>query len=616
MSAIVGWVDFGRAMARERSTLLTMTAAMACRGPDAEDTWIGEHAALGHRRLWVDGVGGPDQPLVGPGPRGPVGIFDGMLDNAADVRSDLAASGCRPSGEGDAALALAAYLMWGPGCAERLEGMYAFAVWEPAREELLLVRDRLGVSPLYWCRAGDGLLFASEPKALLANPLVEATVDGDGLREILTFAATPGRTAYRGIRKVRPGHVLRFTRDGVTERCYWKLEAHPHPDDLDTTVATVRRLLERSVARQVDTDPAPGVMLSGGLDSSAITALAASALSRRGERLRTYTVSFRRHEEHFRPDAVRATSDDSFVDEVSAHVGAEHSTVRLDTAELMDPVARDLTIRAKDLPAPLGDMNISLYVFCRAVRERTPVTLVGESADSLFGGNVWTHDPELAAGDTLPWVAMARRDGARFTLGSGLLRPELMEDLDVLGFARDVRRTVAAQTPLPPGADETEKRMRRLAYLHLTRFVEYQNAHCDAITANVGLRARLPFADHTLWEYVYNVPWSMQTFDGREKSLLRAAVADLLPDSVLNRRKSPFPITRDPGYDQGLVRALTELLDDPRSPVTPLIDAEAARAVLKDETAWTRRGWLTRTDIEMVLALDYWLRAYGLRVRL
>jgi asparagine synthase (glutamine-hydrolysing) len=167
-----------------------------------------------------------------------------------------------------------------------------------------------------------------------------------------------------------------------------------------------------------------------------------------------------------------------------------------------------------------------------------------------------------------------------------------------------------------PETKGLERRMRQMAYLHLTRFAEYQNAHCDSVSANTGLQARLPFAAYRLWEYVYNVPWSMQTFDGREKSLLRAAVADVLPDAVLNRRKSPFPIIHDPAYDQRLRRALAEVLQDRRAPIYPLLDTSAVREVLATPTAPPDRAWLTRTDIEMVLAMDYWLRVYGLRIAL
>jgi asparagine synthase (glutamine-hydrolysing) len=623
MSGITGWIDFERSMAMERPTMVTMTAALACRGTDGEGLWIGRHAALGHRRLAVLDRAGGTQPMIAePVPAGDDGqpaavlVYDGVVYNYRELREELASRGHHFRTSGDTEVVLHAFLEWGADCVDHLDGMFAFAAWDPRRETLTLGRDRLGVKPLYYHRTRSGLIFGSEPKAILANPLVEPAVDADGLREIFTFAASPGASAFHGIRKLRAGHVLQLSASGLEERGYWRLQARPHLDDLDTTIATVRDLLEQSVTRQLVSDLPVGVLLSGGLDSSAIAALAARGLAARGERLHTCTVGFARQDENFTPDGIRATSDESFVDSVSGHIGSEHATILVDAAELMDPVARSLTVRAKDLPAPLGDMNVSLYIFCRAAREHAPVTLVGESADSLFGGNVWTLDRELAMADTLPWVAMAQRDGAAFTLGSGLFRPELFKEIDILGFAADTRATVDAEAPVLPDAEPLERRMRQGTYLHLTRFAEYQNTHCDSVSANTGLQARLPFAAYQLWEYVYNVPWAMQTFDGREKSLLRAAVTDLLPDAVVNRRKSPFPITQDPRYDQALRASLARVAEDPRSPVSPLIDTAAVQALLAGAPSRGARAWLARTDIEMVLAMDYWLRAYGLRILL
>jgi asparagine synthase (glutamine-hydrolysing) len=256
--------------------------------------------------------------------------------------------------------------------------MYAFGLWDGRREKLLLVRDRMGIKPLYYQPTPGGLLFGSEPKAILAHPDVDAVVDADGFRELLAFVKTPGRSVYRGMREVRPGEVVAVDRGGITTRRYWRLEARDHTDDLDTTVRTVRELLEDIVARQLISDVPLCTLLSGGLDSSAITALAAEALRRDGAGpVRSFAVDFVGYAEHFQPDPMRDTPDRPYVHELAAHVGADHRDIMLSTADLIDPAVRRSVLRAGDMPNNWGDGYTSLYLLFRAIRGHSTVALSG-----------------------------------------------------------------------------------------------------------------------------------------------------------------------------------------------------------------------------------------------
>ncbi|WP_067491169.1 asparagine synthase (glutamine-hydrolyzing) [Actinomadura hibisca] len=618
MSGFAGWVDYERDLRREGATTRTMTATMACRGPDAEEVWLSERAAFGHRRLAVLDPKGGRQPMRAEhdGRELAVLAFNGEIYNAGEVRAELAARGHRFRTRSDTEVILEAYLEWGAGCAAKLNGIFAFAVWDPRSEELLLARDQLGAKPVIYYPTPTGVLFASEPKALLAHPWVDAVVDTDGFRELLSQAGTPGAVVFKGMHEVRAGHVVRIGERGIVTEKYWGLEGREHTDDRDATIANVRRLLEESIGRQLRADVPVCSLLSGGLDSSGLTAIAAHILAERGEGpVRTFTVDYAGLAENFVPDQVRTSLDAPYVKDLVAHVGSEHTDVMLDTSDLLDPVMRAETIRARDLPSPLGDMQTGLYLLYRAAAEHSTVALTGQLADSLFGGPAWVQDPEFANADTFPWVALAQRRACPDGLGNGLLAPALRRSLDIPGYVRDRFHEALAEVPHVGEADPQERRMREITYTHLTRYPETLIRNDERLSAYVGLETRVPFCDPELLQYAFNTPWHLQTFDGREKSLLRAAVADLLPESVLKRPKSPFPVSVDPGYAKVLRTELSEILADPSAPVAPFLDPQGARELLDDPNSLAE-GWRGRTNVELILQLDTWLRDYGVRLDL
>ncbi|MER6949939.1 asparagine synthase (glutamine-hydrolyzing) [Nonomuraea sp. NPDC000554] len=604
MCGIAGWVDFQRDLTSAHATALIMTETMACRGPDDQGLWLGQHAALGNRRLAVIDVEGGHMPMTAEDAA--VITYSGEVYNFRELRAELEAGGHRFRTSGDTEVVLHGYLEWGDGVAERLNGMYAFAVWDTRRQELLLVRDRLGIKPLFYYPLPDGVLFGSEPKAILANPLVEPVVDADGLREALTMASTPQRAVFKGMRELRPGHVLRVRREGLSSRRYWALEAREHTDDLDTTVRTVRDLLEDIVDRQLISDVPLCTLLSGGLDSSTITALA----RKRGQ-IRSFAVDFAGYTEQFRPDELRGDPDAPFVRELADYAGTDHIDITLGSDELADPRLRAAVVRAWDAPHFMGDMNTSLYVLFRAIREHSTVALSGESADEVFGGYRWFHDPQAVEAGTFPWLAMVMNDHGP----AELLDKALVERLELPAFIADSYRTALAEVPYLPGQDGLERRMREICHLHLTRFLPMLLDRKDRMSMAVGLEVRVPFCDHRLVEYVFNTPWAMKTFDGREKSLLRAAATDLVPESILRRVKSPYPATQDAAYEQALRDQLRELVDSGNAPVLRLLDAQAVReATAATDTKTTSTK--TRYGLELALDLNVWLESYGVRLEL
>ncbi|MDI1476207.1 asparagine synthase (glutamine-hydrolyzing) [Polyangium sp. y55x31] len=616
MCGIAGWVDYERDLTQERDVAQRMTATMAKRGPDAEGLWLSPRAALGHRRLSIIDLEGGRQPMIAAENGAPVAvlIYTGEVYNFRELRAELEALGHRFETRSDTEVVLHAYLQWGASFPERLNGMFAFALWDERAQELLLVRDRLGIKPLYYRPTATGVLFGSEPKAILANPLAPPVVDADGLRDLLVVAKTPGRAVFRDMREVRPGHVLHVRKEGITERRYWALEARPHTDDLATTIRTVRELLEDIVARQLISDVPLCTLLSGGLDSSVVTALAQRALVAEGAGpVRSFSVDFVGQTQNFQPDDFRASPDAPFVADVARHVASAHSDIVLSADELADPAVREAVLAARDLPLSFGDLDASLYLLFRAIRNHSTVALSGESADEVFGGYLWFHDAEAVAAETFPWIAFRRkRSGASSRSLPTLLDSGMLQKLELGDHVRQHYREAISEVPRLPGETGHERRMREFCHLHLTRFLPTLLDRKDRMSMASGLEVRVPFCDHRLVEYVFNTPWSMKTFDGHEKSLLRAASADLVPRSVLERRKSPYPSTQDPAYNQALRGQIGRLLEGKDAPILPLLDVERARAFAAGEG--TGSVEVDRAQMEQALMMDAWLARYEVRV--
>jgi asparagine synthase (glutamine-hydrolysing) len=615
MCGIAGWVSYGRDLAAHKHVLTTMTETMARRGPDAGGVWIDRHVGLGHRRLAVIDLSGGVQPMHAEdeGRTTACLVYSGEVYNFVDLRDELTRLGHRFKTRSDTEVVLRGYLQWGDRIAEHLNGMFAFAIWDVRREELFLIRDRMGVKPLFYYPTADGVLFGSEPKAILAHPDAPPRVNRDGFREILVLAKNPEATIYAGMHEVRPGQVVRVTRNGLTKHRYWRLTAREHEDPLRRTIGTVSELLEDIVRRQIVADVPLGSLLSGGLDSSAVTAMAHRAIAaQQGGRIRSFSVDFVDHGAAFVAGGFHKSSDTPFVRDFVAHVGSDHTEVVLDSRELADPDLSRAVIQASDFPPSLaGDMFSSLYRLFQAVRADATVALSGESADEVFGGYSWFHDPKTVGAAMFPWLAAT---GDAFD-GTHVLDADLLERLDLPAFHADSYAQAIAETPVRKGDDRVERRMREISYLHLTRFVQFLLDRKDRMSMAVGLEVRVPFCDHRLVDYAFNIPWHLKTFDGREKSILRAAASKLLPNSIVARQKSPYPATQDPAYEKAIRADVAAMLDDRSHPATALFNRKALEDLLARPLGPTS-SIIDRAGLERARSLGTWVKDYGVTLDL
>ena len=565
MCGIAGWIDCSKDLTEEGAVVRAMTETMARRGPDADGFWSSQHALFGHRRLAVVDPEGGRQPMtLDYGGNTYVIVYNGELYNTEDLRAELKGKGHAFESWSDTEVLIHAYAEWKENCVEKLNGIFAFAVWDASGARVFLARDRIGVKPLFYTLRGKSLIFASELKALLKHPEVPPRVNGEGLSEIFALgpARSPGHGVFTGVDELRPGWSMVFDESGARAKPYWSLESRAHEDDFETTVEKVRELVLDSVTRQLVSDVPLCVLLSGGLDSSAIAAIASGVYKKeRHEKIRTFSIDYVDNDKNFRPSAFQPGDDAPWVRIVSEYLKTSHENCLLDTPELT--AALFPAVLARDLPG-MTDVDSSLLLFSRWIKERATVGLSGECADEVFGGYPWFYKPYDAR--TFPW---SQHLDARTKVFSPLLNALVRPGEYVAARYEEA----LSEVPRWSGDTAEEDRMRELFWLNLTRWMPTLLDRKDRMSMYWGLELRVPYCDHRIVEYVWNIPWVMKYYNSREKGLLRLALRGLLPQDVLWRKKSPYPKTHNPDYIDALRRLTLMMLDDKSAPIRPFVDA-------------------------------------------
>ncbi len=613
MCGIAGWIDYQRNVVREQRNIEAMAQAMTCRGPDGSGTWVSPHAGLAHRRLVVIDPEGGMQPMSRRwGDTVYTIVYNGELYNFQDLREELKSRGHQFQSRSDTEVLLTAYIEWGEEAVQHLNGIFAFAIWNSKNETLYMARDRLGVKPLFYAEKHGHFLFASEIKGLLAHPAVSRRVGADGLAEIFALgpSRTPGHGVFQDIHELRSGYHLHHSRRGTRKGPYWQLTAAPHEDDVDTTTARIRDLLQDAITRQLVADVPVVTLLSGGLDSSIVSSVAAAAFraQKRGP-LTTYSIDFKDMERYFTDNGFQTNMDAPWVERVSEYLGTRHIRVELDTPDLDANLLPAL--RARDLPGH-ADVDTSLLVFAGHIKKHATVGLSGEAADEIFGGYPWFHRGDALSADTFPW-SLRLKDRV------SVLSPGLLEHIKPFDYVD--QRYHDALAEVPHTMDETPEahRIREISYLSITRFLPTLLDRKDRMTMAQSLEVRVPFCDHRLVDYVFNIPWEMKNYQGVAKGILRRAAHGWLPDEVLMRRKSPYPSTPNPSYFRAMADRMSAVLEDFDSPLRPFLNRDRIRQVVEagpqaDQIPWFGQLMGNAQLFAFLAQTDAWLREYRIEL--
>ena len=582
-----------------------MLATMARRGPDGSGIYRGNGGVLLHTRLAViDPAGGSQPMLFTQNGETYAIVYNGELYNTEELRQELQSLGHRFEGYSDTEVLLHSFVQWKEGCLEKLNGIYAFAVWLQREQRLFLARDRIGVKPLFWKEHGGGLLFGSEIKTVLAYPGVKAELDEEGAAQLLLLGPgrMPGSGVFLGVRELEPGCWAEYRQGRLTEHRYWRLRDREHTDSFEETVEKVRFLVTDAIRRQLVSDVPLGCFLSGGLDSSIISAVAAREFAREGKPLDTFSIGYQGEERFFRAGKFQPTSDRDYIRLMAEFLGSRSHKWELTPEELVEAL-EDATL-ARDLPG-MADVDFSLLLFCKRIREDVTVALSGECADEIFGGYPWYRDPEVRSRSGFPWAQNTQERAA-------LPIAALSDRLDPEEFVMDAYRKTCLESDILPEASPQERRMKEMVNLNFRWFMQTLLDRKDRMSMYWGLEVRVPFCDYRIAEYHYAVPWEYKDYLVEEKGLLRAAMGDILPQSVAHRKKSPYPKTFDPKYEAILQARMNQILGQKDAPLFSLVDKEALRELLNGESLWPWYGQLMRRPqiLAYFLQMDFWLRHY------
>lgn len=608
LCSISGIVDFINSKNIDKEAAIEMSRRMKHRGPDQSGEFYNDFVAFTHNRLAVIDVRDGLQPMqyIFKGNRYCI-VYNGELYNAPELTAELKSLGHTFATHCDTEVLIAAYAQWGEDCLHKLNGIFAFAICDEQTRTVFCARDRLGVKPFFYTLNKTAFIFASEIKAVLAHPNVQAEITQQGIWQLLYLSPTrlPDSGLFKDILELLPGECAVFSQEGLKKTVYWRLQAREHTDDFDQTVAKTRELLLDSITRQLVSDVPLCTFLSGGLDSSIISACAASHYKQIGGMLSTYSFEHEGNDRFFKPTMFQPESDEEYAAYTAAELGTVHTVLTASAKESADLLLN--AVKYRDLPG-MADIDSSLLLYCQKVKRSHTVALSGECADELFGGYPWFHRQSMLKSNTFPWIHSLEIRSDVFN--ADFAQPEQGEE-----YIRDLYASWRAACPSLVGESEEEKLKRLSGFLSITFFMKSLLERKDRMSMASGLEVRVPFADHRLMDYVFNVPWSMKYQMSTEKYLLRKAVDGLLPNRVLYRKKSPYPKTHNPAYEELIKGMLLERMSDPHSLLKSMISQSAVDKIFRGENITWFGQLMGRAQLAAyILQLDFWFEYNNVRI--
>lgn len=615
MCGIAGFCNFEQDYQKKcgywDKVLLDMRKAIAHRGADDSGAFMRKHIGLSHTRLAIRDINNGVQPIYRKIDGNEYAIcYNGEIYNTTELKSTLSNLGYEFSTTTDTEVILYTYIQYGPRFVEKLNGIFSFAIWDETKQSLFLYRDRVGIKPLFYSFTEDNtLIFGSEIKALFKYPDFKPAVDIEGLREI--FGIGPARTAGNGVFKnvseVKPGHYILFTENKqLYDITYWDLIPREHEDSYEDTVDTVKYLVTDAIERQMVSDVPVCSFLSGGIDSSIVTAVAQGFMEKKGKTLNTFSFDYNDNDIFFKSNAFQPERDKPYVDIMVEAYKTNHTYLECTQSQLFDNLYA--SVIAKDLPN-MADVESSLLYFCREVKKYNKVALTGECADEIFGGYPWFYREELFNVDGFPW---SNDMNARCVM----LQDGFINDLNLDEYVREKYQSSISNVIHMDNESEIEYKRRNIAYLNIKWFMQTLLDRMDRTSMYSGLEARVPFADHRIIEYLYSVPWDMKYRNGVEKWLLREAMQNVLPNELLMRKKSPYPKTYNPEYERLLANRLKEIINNPNSRIKPILDKDKVEKFIEKPAEygkpWFGQLMAAPQMMAYIIQVDFWLEKYGI----
>ena len=613
MCGIVGIINFHKNILDDKDILFKMENSLTKRGPDEEGHYLSKNVLFGHRRLVVVDKDGGKQPMIkNIENKEYILIYNGELYNTEDLRKDLLNKGFKFNSYSDTEVLLNSYICYKEKAVEKLNGIFSFAVFDKKENTIFLARDQMGVKPLFYSIKNNNIIFASEIKAILCHPDIKPIVDEKGLTELFALgpARIPGSGVFKDIKEIPPAHYMIINKDNCILKEYWDVKAEENTETLEEIINHTRTLLIDAIKRQLVGDVPLCTFLSGGLDSSAISAIVSNEFKKKNKILTTYSIDYEDNDKYFKSSLFQPTSDEYWAEEMAKFIGSNHKTITLNHKNLAYALYN--ATEANDLPQ-MADVDSSLFLFCKEVRKDFVISLSGECADELFGGYPWFTRTELKYANTFPW---SRFINDRLSiLNDGVKKLELEE------LSQAMYKNTLKKVPHLDNEDKEDFRMRELFYLNIKWFMVTLLNRKDRMSMANSLEVRVPFADINLAQYAFNIPSKIKLLEGREKGLLRKSLEGILPRDIIYRKKSPYPKTHNPIYTEIVCSIMKNILNNKTSPILSLIDKEKVRKIVETKGSSYKVPWYGQLMtgpqlIAYLIQVNYWLEKYNIDIML
>ena len=569
MCGFVGWYNDKENIKKYKKMIKKMNKSLKHRGPDDHQYDISDHLLLGHNRLSIIDLKNGVQPMKY---KNYTIVYNGEIYNTNEIKKLLIEKGYTFTTTSDTEVLLKGYICFKEKILNMIEGIYAFAIYN--QEELFLARDRLGVKPLFYSHMGNDFLFASEIKAILKSKIVKPIITKDSLSKLLSLGPSrvPGSGIFKDIYELRPAHYLTYKDGQINIQRYWNVASKEFNDTFEESVIKTRELLTDSIKRQMVSDVPIACFLSGGLDSSIITAVVSKNYD---DVLKTFSIDYEDNNKYFKGNAFQISEDKSFIDIMRKTFSTNHYFEIISQRKLAKLLKKSVV--ARDYPG-MADIDSSLYWFSKQIKKEVKVALSGECADEIFGGYPWFYNEKIRKRDNFPWIdSLDERNN--------LLKEELKDKLKLKDYVSKTYEDIIKE--IPEDSDEFKK----LFYINMIMFMPTLLERKDRMTMMASLEARVPFADTKLIEYLWNVPWEYKFYHNKEKGLLREAFKDILPNEIFDRKKNPYPKTHHPKYTKIVSKMLRKRLKRKNNVIYKIFDKDKIRKLIETNGSSFKTPW-------------------------
>ena len=610
MCGIAGILSSDIDLRGEKLLVEKMGKTLNKRGPDSAGLYLTPQVAMIHRRLAVIDVENGAQPMhFGKY----VIVYNGEIYNTEEIRNELMNFGYRFDTHCDTEVVLKAYDKWGEESVKKLNGIFAYAIYDKKENSLFACRDRIGVKPFFYSKIKNTFSFASKIDTLLCQPYVKPFVDENGLNEVFMLgpAKTIGNAIFKDISELPPAYCLTYKKGEIKTFAYWQLEAKEFSETQDEAVEHTYYLVKDSIERQLVSDVPLATFLSGGLDSSIISKIASDKYKEEDKTLDTYSVDYTDNDINFKKSLFQPNKDSDYIDIISDYIASNHHNIILSNVDVAN--ALESATVERGLPG-FVDIDSSLMLFCKEVKKDFTVCLSGECADEIFGGYPWFFREDALKSNTFPWsISLTERQK--------LLNPYIGNKINLKEYI-DYRyqESLSEVEILDSDSSETAEK-RKISHLTLNWFMQTLLDRSDRMAMYNGFELRVPFCDYRLAQYVWNIPWEWKALKGREKGLLRYICKDFLPEDIIYRKKSPYPKTHNPTYLAKVKQMLTKIMEDKNAPINDLLNHDYILEILNTDGKAFSRPWFGQLMVGPQLMaylcqVNMWLEKYQPKIEL